>query len=65
MVQDGTTQVGRKAILTKNMVIGPPLEPGLQQSRRRKNKEVKLNISNHFASTDGIFADHRFSARPD
>ena len=39
------TQVLRKALLTKNMVIGSQLAPGLRQSGREKTKEVKLSIS--------------------
>jgi len=40
------TQVGRKAILIKNVVIGPQLfAPGLRQSRGEETKETKLSIS--------------------
>ena len=39
------TQVLRKAVLTKNMVIGSQLAPGLRQSGREETKEVKLSIS--------------------
>jgi hypothetical protein len=39
------TQVLRKALLTKNMVIGSQLAPGLRQSDREETKEVKLSIS--------------------
>jgi hypothetical protein len=39
------TQVLRKALLTKNMVIGSQLAPGLRQSGREETKEVKLSIS--------------------
>ena len=39
------TQVRRKAILIKNMVIEPQLAPGLRQSGREETKEVKLSIS--------------------
>ena len=39
------TQVGREAILIKNMVIGSQLAPGLWQSRGEEAKETKLCIS--------------------
>jgi hypothetical protein len=39
------TQVLRKAVLTKNRVIGSQLTPGLRQSGREETKEVKLSIS--------------------
>jgi len=52
------TQVGRKASLIKNVVIGPQLlHQGCGNHVGKKPKKLNSHF-HHFASMDEIFAEH-------
>jgi hypothetical protein len=55
------TQVGRKATLIKNVVIGPQLCTRIAAITRGRNQRRQNQHFHRFASMDGIFADHNGS----